>query len=142
MRHQKGFTLIELMIVVAIIGILAAIAYPAYQDYVIQAKRSDAMNALAEVRIEQEKFRANSTSFASVLSDLDAFSSDTVTSPDGFWNVTLVSSQTSDSDFLATAYPISHTDDECKFFAVDRNGLNTAYDDGANSAADTSCWGR
>ena len=49
-KAQKGFTLIELMIVIAIVGILAAIALPAYQDYIVRAKMSEAMVSVAEAK--------------------------------------------------------------------------------------------
>ena len=49
-KAQKGFTLIELMIVIAIVGILAAIALPAYQDYVVRAKMSEVLVSMAEAK--------------------------------------------------------------------------------------------
>lgn len=49
-QKQTGFTLIELMIVIAIVGVLAAIALPAYQDYIVRAKMSEPIAALAEAK--------------------------------------------------------------------------------------------
>ena len=63
---QKGFTLIEMMIVVAIIGILAAIAIPSYQDYVIRARLVDATNALSATRARLEQHFQDNRTYATV----------------------------------------------------------------------------
>jgi type IV pilus assembly protein PilE len=56
LRHGRGFTLIEVMIVVAIIGILSAIALPAYTDYIIRGRLVDATNTLSAMRVGMEQF--------------------------------------------------------------------------------------
>jgi type IV pilus assembly protein PilE len=58
MRGKEGVTLLEVMVVVVIVGILAAVAIPAYNNYITRARRSDAFTALATVRAAQEMYRA------------------------------------------------------------------------------------
>lgn len=62
--RQSGFTLIELMVVVAIIGILASIAYPAFIDYLRSARRADAQSDMLTIQLGMEKWRANNSSYA------------------------------------------------------------------------------
>jgi type IV pilus assembly protein PilA len=65
MKKQQGFTLIELMIVVAIIGILAAIAIPAYQDYTIRAQVSEGLNLAGAAKAAVSEFTMDSGAFPS-----------------------------------------------------------------------------
>ncbi len=67
---QQGFTLIELMIVVAIIGILAAIAIPAYQDYTVRSQVTEGMNLAGAVETGIGEFFANNGSFPTALSTI------------------------------------------------------------------------
>jgi type IV pilus assembly protein PilA len=67
---QKGFTLIELMIVVAIIGILAAIAIPAYQDYTVRAQVTEGLNLADAVKTGVAEFYANTGSWPTAMSEM------------------------------------------------------------------------
>jgi type IV pilus assembly protein PilE len=65
-RNSRGFTLIELMIVVAIVGILAAIALPAYRNYVIRSKLVAGTNALSTMRAQMEQYYLDNRTYMSV----------------------------------------------------------------------------
>lgn len=67
MRSNRGFTLIELMVVVAIVAILAAIAVPAYTGQVRRSHRADALSGSTDLQLRQERYRANHASYATSM---------------------------------------------------------------------------
>jgi type IV pilus assembly protein PilE len=137
-KRSFGFTLIELIIVVAIIGILATIAVPAYSKYVIQGKRSDAKAALLSAQLAQEKYRANNTTYAITLSAANIAS----TSPGGYYTIALSGTPTA-SAYTITATPVStFTDSDCGTFAVNKDGKTTSGTGQTTAAKVNECWGK
>ena len=127
-KYNTGFTLIELMIVVAIVALLAAIAYPSYTRYVEKARRADAKSALlsAAQRLERCYTQFNRYDHASCT-----FSAG---SPDGFYTIT--ATEQTQTTFVLQAEPQGvQTRDKCGTFTL--NHLGERSDGGA--VADR-CW--
>lgn len=83
---KNGFTLIELMITVAIVAILASIAIPSYESYTRKANRSDGLDAIHNILIAQERYYADNMEYASKLTLLGS-SSDQMTTPRGNYEI-------------------------------------------------------
>ena len=71
MKKQSGFTLVELMIVLVIIGILAGFAVPSYQDSVMRGSRGEGMTAMLDIMRAQEDYFANNYTYTTTLTDLN-----------------------------------------------------------------------
>jgi len=84
-----GFTLIELMIVVAIIAVLATIAVPTYNDYVVNARRSEAQSALQEAMNRQERFYTSNNAYTANMTNLGYDNNPAITE-DGWYQVAAV----------------------------------------------------
>lgn len=77
-KHNEGFTLVELMITVAILAILATIAIPAYRNYIDRAKQSDAIIGLKAAQMAQEQYFSENNAYSSTIDILPGFSDSTV----------------------------------------------------------------
>ncbi len=110
-RAGGGFTLIELMIVVVIVGVLAAIAYPSYLQYARETKRADAHAALLRIAALQEKFFSNNNAYTTNPTAL-GYAANPAASNDGYWAVSITGNPA--VSFTLTAAPAGgHDDPDC-----------------------------
>lgn len=145
---QTGFTLVELMIALAIMAILAAIAWPSLRDAVQKSRRADGMSALANVLQAQERWRANNPTYQDTLANLPGAQSST--SPDQHYTITLVADSVSATTYTVQATARSSSpqadDSRCQTLRVAVDGGNIVYSSlasgNAANAAPDPCWVR
>lgn len=106
MKKQVGFTLIELMVVVAIVAILAAVAFPSYQDSVRKTRRADAKEALTSAAALQERYFFTHNAYASTVGELGL----TGFSTDGHYTIGFANPENMDTSQVtcksgSTVYP-------------------------------------
>lgn len=136
-HRLRGITLIELMIVIVVLGIIAAIAYPNYRDFAARGKRNEAKAALLQIATQQERFYLNNNTYTEDLTDLGFPVDDDFVTDSGAYTIDIPPGSADSNNFTAVA-TYNNDDTEaakCKTFTIDGTGSKT-------SLPETDCWTR
>ena len=141
-RRTAGFTLIETLAAVSIAGVLASIAYPTFEAPVQKARRTDALVALMQLQMAEERWHSNHRSYAT-LEELGAAS----TSANRHYSLQLVSADEDGFTLRAVANGSQARDESCRYITLSVSGMNTVQASGSTAeatnpaAANRRCWG-
>lgn len=137
-RHSSGFTLIEVMIVVAIIGVLSAIGFPAYTDYIMRGNRSEATAALLEARQFMERYYGANNRYSTAADGNPALPTRLQTIPAGGPTRYTLSVAATVNSYTLTAVPSgSMATDKCGSLTITNTGVKGRSTTGPTVA---ECW--
>lgn len=138
MRREQGFSLIELMIAVVIIGILAGIAYPNYMEYLARGKRAEATAALMDGAQRLERYFAVQGTYLNAANALAPVFPTTVGDAGRpFYNIAVSGNPTATSFVLRATRAGSMQADECGDFQISHTGARTLAN---NTRTVDQCW--
>lgn len=152
-RRHRGFTLLELMIAVVVVGILAAVAYPSMTSFIARGRRADAIAALTSVVQAQERYRSNRTTYASTLDSDGLDMQAQLAAVAKYYEVTLDGlgeSRSFTAGYVASAAPKRGSpqanDTGCQILRVRLEGAMFKYQsadaDGNDTTSSQNCWNR
>ena len=144
MTRETGFTLIELMVTIAIVAILAAFAIPMFSEQMAKGRRSDAISTLTQLQLDQERWRANHAAYAT-MDELTGSATATTSFNNAKSNYTYSVSAASGTDVLITATPkAGQSGDRCGNFMLridnDNNNAPAGMVDKTTSSGADRCW--
>ncbi|HNW94513.1 MAG TPA: type IV pilin protein [bacterium] len=134
--NHRGFTLIELMIVVAIVGVLAAIAYPSYQEFIARARRADAKTVLLENAQFLERFYTQNGTYLNANLPITEAPKDGATK---FYDISFVAAQTATTFQIQAAPKNAQSGDKCGTMMVDQSNVKSVSGATLDSA---TCWNK
>ena len=145
-HKESGFTLIEIMITLVILGILAAVALPSFLDSMRKGRRAEAFAALAGIQQAQERWRGSHGDYGknlNVPTDADTLPGIAANTPNGYYALVISDSSATGYTATATAQGAQAADTNCKLLAARVISGNLQYGSGLN-AIDWSdpgrCW--
>ncbi|WP_310936226.1 type IV pilin protein [Variovorax sp. UMC13] len=146
----RGFTLIEMMIVVSVIGILSVIAIPSYRNYIQKARRVDAKNALLDMAARQERYFSINNSYsgdpAALGYAVTSWPQSVNSSGASYYSLradATAATSTALPSFIAKATPVGSqtSDSACYEFRLNQMGVQTNFNSaGTEIAATSNCW--